>query len=273
MLKWADCFAGLPRFWTTRNQGFTSRYGRCRMQASYSAPRLMDSGVTGKRTLTARWRGRGRRSGDRRGTVAKLPKLGNVETVHGNVLEREHSMIRTNGLRAGLLIVLGALALVATREVRSGEACCAGKGAVGAAGLEAIKQLAGTWMLVGGDGKPTDQVASRFRVTSAGSAVEETLFPGSDHEMVTMYHLDGESLMLTHYCALGNQPRMKAEASDDPKKITFKFAGATNLKSENDMHMHEGTITLLEPNRIKAEWQLYDGGKNTGAHKMEMMRN
>jgi hypothetical protein len=188
------------------------------------------------------------------------------------LLERTFSMTGKNGWKAGLVVVSGALALMATREVQSGEACCAGKAAAGAAALEAIKQLAGTWVQVGEDGKPTERVMTRFRVTSGGSAVEETILPGTEHEMVSMYHLDGDALMMTHYCAMGNQPRMKAEPSGDPKKIVLKFAGATNLKSENDMHMHEGTITLLEPNRMKAEWAVFDGGKNTATHTFDVVR-
>lgn len=181
-------------------------------------------------------------------------------------------MIGKNGWKVGLAVVVATLAVVATRDAQSGEACCAGKATNGSAGLEAIKQLAGSWVKVGEDGKPTDFVMTKFRVTSGGSAVEETLFPGTEHEMVSMYHLDGETLMMTHYCAMGNQPRMKAEPSNDPKKIVFKFAGATNLKTENDMHMHEGAITLLEPNRIKAEWAVFDGGKNTATHTFDVVR-
>ena len=75
--------------------------------------------------------------------------------------------------------------------------------------FEALKKLAGDWVEVGKDGKLTDKVVSTLRVTSGGTAVQETIFPGSDHEMVTMYHLDGADLVLTHYCMLGNQPRMR----------------------------------------------------------------
>src|SRR5579883_3440161 len=79
----------------------------------------------------------------------------------------------------------------------------------GAAGFESLKKLAGDWVQIGKDGKPAGPVVSSIRVTSAGTAVEETLFPGTAHEMVTMYHLDGGELVLTHYCALGNQPHMR----------------------------------------------------------------
>src|SRR5687767_10130795 len=80
-------------------------------------------------------------------------------------------------------------------------------------GLEKMKKLAGTWVAADKDGKPTDQVVSIIKVTAGGSAVHETLFPGQPHEMISVYTADGPDLVMTHYCVLGNQPRMKA----DPK--------------------------------------------------------
>jgi hypothetical protein len=127
--------------------------------------------------------------------------------------------------------------------------------------LEALKSLAGDWVAIGKDGKPTDKVISSIRVTSAGSAVQETLFPGGDHEMVTMYHLDGADLVLTHYCALGNQPRMKAEPSSDVHRIVFKFIGGTNLKSNDEHHMNQATLTIEGKDHFKAEWVSCKDGK------------
>src|SRR3954447_19979613 len=77
--------------------------------------------------------------------------------------------------------------------------------------FETMKKLAGTWLAADEDGKPTDQVTSIIRVTAGGSAVHETLFPGQPHEMVSIYTVEGPDLVMTHYCALGNQPRLKAE--------------------------------------------------------------
>ena len=47
-----------------------------------------------------------------------------------------------------------------------------------------------------------------YSVIAAGSAVHEHMFPGGPHEMVTVYHLDGPDLLLTHYCAAGNKKLM-----------------------------------------------------------------
>ena len=81
------------------------------------------------------------------------------------------------------------------------------------AGLEQMKKLAGTWLAADPDGKPTDQVVSIIKVTAGGSAVHETHFPGQPQEMVSVYTANGPDLIMTHYCVLGNQPCLKADAN------------------------------------------------------------
>jgi hypothetical protein len=80
----------------------------------------------------------------------------------------------------------------------------------GKAAFERLKTLAGTWQGQAGHG-PADQAATvTYRVASGGSVVEETLFPGTPHEMISMYHLVDGQLVMTHYCAMANQPRMRS---------------------------------------------------------------
>src|SRR6516162_2128766 len=138
--------------------------------------------------------------------------------------------------------------------------------------FEAIKGLAGDWVEVDKDGKPTDKVVSSIRVTSGGNTVQETLFPGSDHEMVTMYHLDGEDLVLTHYCMLGNQPRMRAEPGTDVNRIVFKFSGATNLRSNDEQHMHQAALSIEGKDRYKAVWVFCKDGKACHEAKFDLVR-
>src|SRR5580700_11113984 len=95
------------------------------------------------------------------------------------------------------LIALVPLALTATAGEKTSSSS--------AARFEALKKLAGDWVEVGKDGKPSTTVLTSIRVTAGGSAIHETIFPGTDKEMVTLYHLDGDDLILTHYCVLGNQ--------------------------------------------------------------------
>lgn len=137
--------------------------------------------------------------------------------------------------------------------------------------FDAIKKLAGDWVEVK-DGKPTDNVVSKIRVTAGGSAVVETLFPGTGHEMVTIYNMDGSDVILTHYCVLGNQPRMKLEPGGDAKKLVFKFAGGTNIKADKDNHMHQGTIHIVDANTVKSEWVRCDEGKPCETATFHMAR-
>jgi hypothetical protein len=133
--------------------------------------------------------------------------------------------------------------------------------------FEALKKLAGDWVAVGKDGKPTDKVISSIRVTAAGTVVQETHFPGSDHEMVTMYHRDGADLVLTHYCMLGNQPRMRAEAGK-ADQIVFKFTNGGNIEPARDHYMNQVTITILGADHYKAEWLSSKEGKT--CHKVDL---
>ena len=66
---------------------------------------------------------------------------------------------------------------------------------------------------------------------------------------------------MTHYCVLGNQPRMKADPKSPPNQIRFVFAGGTNLDPAKDMHMHEGTLTFVDDDHIEFAGVAWDGGK------------
>ncbi|MBI3461895.1 MAG: hypothetical protein HY000_02385, partial [Planctomycetes bacterium] len=125
---------------------------------------------------------------------------------------------------------------------------------------------------VGEEGDESFDAAISYRVTSAGSTVMETLFAGTEHEMVTMYHRHGNDLILTHYCAAGNQPRMKLEPNDDPKKLVFKFLDGTNLDSAKDMHMHEAVIEIVNDDHIRTAWTSYNKGKPSGTAKFDLKR-
>ena len=138
------------------------------------------------------------------------------------------------------------------------------------AGLDRLKKLAGTWVNTDKDGKPTDEVVSVIKVTAAGSAVHETLFPGQPQEMVSVYHRDGDDLVMTHYCALGNQPRMKADPKSPANQLHFKFVGGSNLDPAKDMHMHEGTITFVDDDHIEFSGVCWEEGKPSKTHECGM---
>jgi hypothetical protein len=128
------------------------------------------------------------------------------------------------------------------------------------AAFEKLKKLAGTWLLADKDGKPTDQVASIIKVTAGGSAVHETLFPGQPHEMISVYTVDGGDLIMTHYCVLGNQPRMKADPKSPANQIVWRFTGGANLDPKKDKHMHEAPLTILDDDRLEVNGVGWENG-------------
>jgi hypothetical protein len=142
----------------------------------------------------------------------------------------------------------------------------------GTPSLETVKKLVGDWVELDKEGKPTANVVSSIRVTSGSSAVREILFPGTDHEMVTMYHQEASDLILTHYCVLGNQPRMRAERGTGPNKLVFKCVGGSNLKPEKDAHMGQGTIIIEDADHVRSEWVKCEDCKPCETHKFNLAR-
>ena len=90
--------------------------------------------------------------------------------------------------------------------------------------------------------------------------------------MLTLYHQDGDALLLTHYCAAGNQPRMICHPGAKPDQFVFEFLDATNMKSLQDHHMHSVTITIIDDHHLRAEWQAYRDGKPLKATRFDLVR-
>jgi hypothetical protein len=121
-----------------------------------------------------------------------------------------------------------------------------------------LKSLAGSWEGKNSMGEP---VQVSYRTTSGGSALMSEIM-GHGEDMISMFHFDGtDRLLLTHYCAVGNQPRMLASASPDGKTITFNFLDATNLGNPQSGHMDHVAIAMLDANHHTEEWNFTDHGK------------
>jgi hypothetical protein len=124
-----------------------------------------------------------------------------------------------------------------------------------------LTKLVGTWVAADEKGQPTDQVVSIIKLTAGGSAIHETLFPGQEHEMVSIYTVDGQDLVMTHYCMLGNQPRMKADPKSAANQIRFVFTGGSNLDPKKDQHMHGATLTIVDNDHIEVVGEGWKDGK------------
>jgi hypothetical protein len=136
--------------------------------------------------------------------------------------------------------------------------------------------MAGTWSSqvehTGTEHQPADGKVV-YRLTGGGSALIETLFPDSEHEMASVYHLDGDDLRMTHYCDLGNQPHLKLDrAASTLEKFYFVFDGGTNLDPSKDSHIHATSMSFQKDGKVVCTCDTYEGGKKAATHKFEISR-
>lgn len=137
--------------------------------------------------------------------------------------------------------------------------------------FEKLKTLAGSWVgqLTTFPGEPS--VDGRFtqfslRVTSRGHAlVHELSVSGIPDHPVTMFYLDEDRLLLTHYCDAGNRPRMVGKVSPDGKTLEFEFLDVAGGNQKG--HMHHAVITFVDDNHHIEDWTyMLPGDKPIRAH-------
>jgi hypothetical protein len=123
-------------------------------------------------------------------------------------------------------------------------------------GWDKLKSLAGTWK---GTYEGREARLS-YTLVSSGTALMETMDAPDAVQMVTLYHPDGAGLLLTHYCAAGNQPRMRAQGLEGGK-LAFRFVDAANLKSPAEHVMTGLVLTFTDADHLIQEWTSRDGAK------------
>ena len=80
-------------------------------------------------------------------------------------------------------------------------------------------------------------------------------------------------LRMTHYCAAGNQPRVKLDrVNSRPNELIFVFDGGTNFDPQKDHHIHGLTIKFHEDGKVTSAWESYAGGKKDAIATFVMTR-
>jgi hypothetical protein len=125
--------------------------------------------------------------------------------------------------------------------------------------FETMKSLVGEWKGTAMDGKTATVT---YTLVSDESALMERLAMGGESEMVTIYHPDGDYLMMTHYCSAHNQPRMRAQTvAAGSNNITFDFMDVTNLSAPDAGHMRKLVVTFTDKDHFSQEWTWTEKGK------------
>jgi hypothetical protein len=126
----------------------------------------------------------------------------------------------------------------------------------GSAAFEKMKSLVGKWK---GD-TCVGSMVTEFRLIAGGSVIEERFAAGTPMEMLSTYYDVNGKLMMTHYCALRNQPRM-ALIKSTPNSLTFDLVPTTGLNTAKDQHMHGATYTFVDNDRLKVTGVSWKNGK------------
>jgi len=145
----------------------------------------------------------------------------------------------------------------------------------GSQDFERFKRIVGIWegmtSMNRGVELEDQKVRVEYKLTSGGSAVVETLFPGTPHEMVSVYHDKDGKLTMTHYCMIGNQPQMDLKNADE-KSMDFELAPDSEINANKEPHMHALTISFVDNNNIVEKWTLYDQGKEKDSTSFKLTR-
>lgn len=103
-----------------------------------------------------------------------------------------------------------------------------------------LGSLAGRWREV------NSTIHVEYREAAQGSIlVEDWSWPESGIEALTIYFLDVDQLLATHYCPAGNQPTLRFTPTSNQCRYEFRFASATNLPDERTDHCKSFWIELI----------------------------
>lgn len=124
--------------------------------------------------------------------------------------------------------------------------------------FDRLKMLAGSWEGTLTTVPPIKDVSGTrvkvaIRVTSRGNALmHEMTMAGRPDDPITMLYLDGERLMLTHYCDAGNRPRMVGKASPDGKTMAFQVLDVSGSTQRG--HMADTVFTIGDAKHHIEKW-------------------
>jgi hypothetical protein len=153
------------------------------------------------------------------------------------------------GMRSGSRFALFGMALCVLIGSASARAVEPSKAA---AAFDHLSSVVGEWRGV----QSGTEFQVTYTLTADGSALMEEFRPEGGAPMVTMFTVDGDRLIATHYCSAKNQPQMASPAIADPhpKRVAFSLVRVTGLKTPDDWHNTGLVLTLEDRDHLTQEW-------------------
>jgi hypothetical protein len=123
--------------------------------------------------------------------------------------------------------------------------------------FDELKKLVGKWE---GTMEGGMKATAEFRMTGGGSAIMQILGKDSPYEMVTMFTMEGDRVLATHYCAAHNQPRMESASGAAGNTLEFKYLDGTNVHPD-DVHMENVKMTIQDADHHTEVWTSNNKGR------------
>lgn len=125
--------------------------------------------------------------------------------------------------------------------------------------FEHLTSLVGEWK---GTQDGTEMTLT-YTLTADSSALMEEFRAGKT-VMVTMFTVDGDHLIATHYCSAGNQPQMMTKAITDPsaKSLMFSLSRVYGMKTPGDWHNTGLTVMMEDKQHLTQVWTYEYNGKS-----------
>lgn len=135
-----------------------------------------------------------------------------------------------------------------------------------------FKAMAGQWHAASTKGWTE---TNSYEIAAKGTAViNRSHFDGEANDgMVTTFYLDGDRLLLTHYCEAGNQPTLAATTIDESgARVVFRFVSGTNMQSRDIGHMDAVEFRFVDADHVRSRWSWYAKGQERWFEEVEQVR-
>jgi hypothetical protein len=173
---------------------------------------------------------------------------------HSRAVHR-HALRSVFGLYAAVAVVVGTAAPAEESNAT--------------AAFAQLSSLAGKWKGVGDD----HDILVTYTLIADGSTLVEDDQPAQGANMMTMFSVDGDHLIATHYCSAGNQPQMTTKAITDPrsKSLAFSLVRVTGMTTADDWHNTGLKLLLEDKDHLTQTWTYTSGGK-AGTRTFHLVR-
>ena len=129
-----------------------------------------------------------------------------------------------------------------------------------------LKGLEGEWRIV----NPARDTVVTFEIIAAGSALVEKWTMSPSRNSMTIYSMDGDALLVTHFCPQGNAPTLKLTRTSEEGVHFFEFVQGWNLQDKESSHQHAFWIKIVSPNEFtRGETYIKNGSEYKGEQELD----